>query len=113
MILLQIDIIGIYLESAFSQDYHLIYIKIPQNCKISQDDLVRKIFKSLYESKQAGRLWNKTFIKFFWKIGFIPINKDLFIFTYQEGDIFIILGVYVDDLALASQSENGLNWLKA
>ena len=53
MILVQIDIIGAYLESAFSQDYHLIYIKIPQDCKISQDDLVCKIFKSLYEVKQA------------------------------------------------------------
>ena len=113
MIILQMDVIDAYLESALSQGYHPIYMRIPQGCKISRDDLVCKILKSLYELKQAGRLWNKTLIKFFRTIGFIPTNGDPCILTYREGDVFIIVGVYVDDLALASQSEDGLNWLKA
>lgn len=33
MIILQIDVIGAYLESSFGQNEHLIYIKIPQRCK--------------------------------------------------------------------------------
>ena len=39
-------------------------------------------------------------------------NVDLCILAYQKKDVFIIVGVYVDDLALASQSQDSLNWLK-
>lgn len=74
--------------------------------------MVCKILKSLYGLKQAGRLWNKTLIKFFRKIGFEPTNADPCILAYRQGDVFIIVGVYVDDLALASQSQDGLDWLK-
>ena len=88
-------------------------MRIAQGCKVGRDDLACKIFKSLYRLKQAAQLWNKILIKFFWKIDFIPTNKDLCILTYQEDDLFIIVGVYVDDLAFASQSEDGLNYLKA
>ena len=34
------------------------------------------------------------------------------ILAYRKRDVFIIVGVYVDDLAFASQSQDGLNWLK-
>lgn len=53
----------------------------------------------------------KTLIKFFQKIGCVSINADPCIFAYPQGDVFIIVGVYVDDLALASQSQDNLNWL--
>lgn len=76
------DIIDAYLVSAFGQNNHPIYMKIPQRCKISQDGLICKILKNLYRLKQAGRLWNKTFIRFFRKIGFTPTNIDLYILTY-------------------------------
>lgn len=71
MILLQMDVIGAYLESPLGQDEHPIYLKIPQGCKIGREGLVCKILKSLYGLKQAGRLWNKTLIKFFRTIGFV------------------------------------------
>ena len=59
------DVIGAYLESLPEQGNHSIYMKISQKCKIGQKGLVCKIFKSLYELKKVGRLWNKTLIKFF------------------------------------------------
>ena len=65
IILLQIDVIGAYLEISFSQNNQPIYMKIPQGCKARREGLVCKILKSLYGLKQAGRLWNKTIIKFF------------------------------------------------
>ena len=112
MIILQMDVIGAYLESALSQNHHLIYMTIPKTCKIGWDELVCKIINSLYGLKQVERLWNKTFIKFFRTVSFTPTNGDSYILTYREGDVLIILEVYVDDFALASQSEDGLNWLK-
>lgn len=83
MISLQMNIIGAYLESVFGQNNHLIYMKILQKCKIDRDDLVYKIFKSLYGLKQARKLWNKMLIIFFWKVGFIPLNINLCILIYQ------------------------------
>ena len=76
------DIIGTYLESTFDQDDHLIYMKIPQSCKIGRDHLFCKILKSLYRPKQAETLWNQILIRFFWKISFVPTNADPCIFIH-------------------------------
>lgn len=111
-ILLQMDVIGAYLESPLSQNNQPIYMKIPQGCRVGREGLVCKILKSLYGLKQAGRLWNKTTIKFFRKIGFVLTNADPCILAYRQDNVFIIVGVYVDDLMLASQSQDGLDWLK-
>lgn len=56
IILIQIDILEIYLKSALSQNEQSIYIKIPQTCLISQESLIDKILKSLYGLKQVRRL---------------------------------------------------------
>ena len=112
MILLQMDVISAYLESFLRQSNHLIYMKIPQRYKIDQQDLVCKIFKNLYRLKQARKFQNKILIKFFQKIKFVTTNADPCILAYQKGDIFIIVEIYVNDLVLASQSQDGLNRLK-
>ena len=64
MILIQMDMVSVYLESLFSQNKQPIYIKIPQGC-IVRESLVYKILKNLYRLKKARRLWNKTITKFF------------------------------------------------
>lgn len=46
-------------------------------------------------------------------MSFVSINAVPCIITYWYGDACIIIKVYVDDLALVSQSENSLNWLKS
>ena len=82
IIILQIDVINAYLERSLKQYNHPIYMRIPQDCTIGQEGLVYKIFKSLYGLKQARRLWNKTLIKFFQKIGFVTTNIDPYILVY-------------------------------
>lgn len=79
LILMQMDIIGAYLESALGQKKQPLFMKIPQGWQTGRDGLFCKILKSLYKYglKQEWRLWNKTIIKFFRKIGFIPTNADL------------------------------------
>ena len=78
-------------------------MKIPQGC-IVRESLVCKILKSLYGLEQVERLWNKTIIKFFQEIGFIPINVDSCIFTIKREGELIIVEVYVYNLALGSRS---------
>lgn len=113
MIILQIDIIDSYLESSCRWNKHLINIKILQKCETGWEGLVFKIFKSLYGLKQVGRFWNKTFIKFFQKIGFVSTNENLYILTFQKSNVFIIIRVYVDDLAFVSKSQDELDYLKS
>lgn len=76
MIILQMDVIGAYLESPLGQGNHPTYMQIPQGCKVVQEERICKIPKSLYGLKQTGRIWNKTLIKFFRKIYFVPTNAD-------------------------------------
>ena len=83
MILIQMNVVGVYLESILSQNKQPIYMKIPQGW-IVREGLVCKILKSLYRLKQARRLWNKTITKFFRKIGFISTNADSCIFTIKK-----------------------------
>lgn len=56
IILIQINIIEIYLENALGQNKQPIYMKISQKCLAGQKSLVCKILKSLYELKQARKL---------------------------------------------------------
>ena len=112
MILIQMDVIGTYLKSALDQNEQPIYMKISQRCQAGRKRLVCKILKSLYELKQAGRLWNKTIIKFFRKIGFTPTNANICILTIKRKGKLIIVGIYVDDLFLRSRSLKALEWLK-
>ena len=111
MILIQINVVGAYLESALNQIEQPIYMKIPQRC-IVREGLVYKILKNLYGLKQARRLWNKTITKFFQKIGFTPTNADSCILTIKRERELIIVGVYIDNLALGSRSIKALEWLK-
>ena len=67
---------------------------------------------SLYGLKQAGRLWNKTVIKFFRKISFIIKNKDPYILILVRRGDLIVVKVYVNDILLASRSHTDLKWLK-
>lgn len=102
IILLQMDIIGAYLESFLSQNNELIYMKIFEKCRNGREELICKILKSLYSFKQVKKLWNKTIIKFFQKIRFVPINADPCILIYRQGDVFILVGVYIDNFMLRS-----------
>lgn len=42
MIFLQMNVIYTYLESTLKQDEHLIYVKIPQGCKVDKKVLFTK-----------------------------------------------------------------------
>ena len=112
MILIQMDVIGAYLESALDQNEQPIYMKIPQGCQAGREGLVCKILKSLYGLKQVGRLWNKIIIKFIQRIAFTFTNANACILTIKWKREFIIINVYIDDLVLGSRRLEALEWLK-
>lgn len=87
-------------------------MKVSQDRQLDQNRPVCRIFKSLYNLKQVGRLWNKTVIKFLWKLGFDIINRDTYILIMVFGRDFIIVEIYVNNFLLGSRSHVALEWLK-
>ena len=112
MILVQIDVVRSYLESAIGQNKQPIYMRISRRCIVGRERLIYKLLKSLYRLKQAVRFWNKTLIKFCLRIGFTPTNVDVCIFITQRKRELIIIEVYLDNLILRSLSTNALECLK-
>lgn len=86
MMLIQMNIVAVYLESAHSHNEQSIDMKIYQKCLAGRIRLVCNILKSLYELKQAKKLWNKTITKFLRKIGFISTNADAYIITIRQNE---------------------------
>ena len=58
--------------------------------------------KESVQFQASKRMWNKTIITFFQKIGFVLTNANLYILAYRQGNVFILIGVYIDDFLLGS-----------
>jgi hypothetical protein len=63
---------------------------------------VLKLKKSIYGLKQAPLVWNQNINGTLEKIGFIRNSAELGLYHKNDGDKTIILGLYVDDILLAS-----------
>ncbi len=73
---------------------------VDHNCP----NYVCKIIKNLYGLKQASRVWHKTIDPFLKSIGFVSITADPCIYFKWDGDKLSLISLYVDDLAIASDS---------
>jgi len=67
--------------------------------------LVCKLNRSIYGLKQASRTWFNAFSNTLLRNGFKQSKYDYLLFTKGEGDNFIAILVYVDDIILASPSQ--------
>lgn len=104
LILIQINVIDAYLKSALKQNEQLIFITVAQVRQLGRNGLVCKSCKSLYDLKRAEKLWNKTVIKFFEKLGFDTMNRDpcILIMVYERD--LIIIEIYIDNSLLGSRN---------
>ena len=101
------NVINIYLKIIFNQNKQLIYIKIFHEY-IIREKLVYKILKRFYKLKKAKKLWNKTIIKFFYKISFILTNINMCRLITKRKKKFIIINIYVNNLIFGSKSLKAL-----
>jgi hypothetical protein len=93
----QIDVVGAFLNGDVEEE---IYMKQPEGFVAEgQERAVCKLNKALYGLKQAGMIWNQKLDSFLVeKLQFRRTLADPCIYTYQDGDSIVLLGVHVDDI---------------
>mgnify|MGYP002775250692 FL=1 len=70
---------------------------------------VCKLKKSIYGLKQSPRMWHTKLHSHLIKIMFKRLASEPNLYIRKVGNIFVILGVYVDDLLIASNSIEALH----
>ena len=82
----------------------VIYMKQPEGFEIGGPDKVCRLLKSLYGLKQSARQWNKKLHSVLTELGFKRIESDRSVYIYSNGEVRIIVPIYIDDITLASKS---------
>jgi histone deacetylase 1/2 len=76
-------------------------------------DYVCKLDKALYGLKQAPRAWYARLCNKLQALGFVSSRADTSLFYYNKGRRTIFVLVYVDDIIVASSSQEAINALLA
>ena len=74
---------------------------------------VCKLKKSLYGLKQSPRMWHLKLHTYLESIGFTRLQAEPNLYIRKEGNVFVILGVYVHNLPIASNSISAMKKTKA
>ena len=69
---------------------------------------VWKVLKSLYGTKQAPQIWHSVIKTWFESQGFVATTADRCVFVKRAADLFIFIGLHVDDLLIVTNSEEFL-----
>ena len=92
----------------------VVYMEQPQGL-VSPDKMnhVCKLKKGIYGLKQAACCWNETIDDFLKSRGYSKSDADTCVYVKTDGDKFVILLLYVDDLIPVSNDIQLLNAEKA
>jgi hypothetical protein len=74
---------------------------------------VLRLWKALYGLKQAPRAWNAKLDATLVALGFQRSSSEHGVYTRQQGERRLIVGVYVDDLVITGSNGNDITQFKA
>jgi ribonuclease HI len=97
------DFNGAYLNGTLSNDEE-IYMKEPPGYETQGEHSIKRLQKSLYGLKQAGRKWYEALSRSLADLGFRATSADPGVFFAKIGDHILILAIHVDDCALTGSS---------
>lgn len=75
-------------------------------------DSVCLLRKSLYGLRQSGLQWYKRLVSMLNNIGFKPLPQDPCVFIAQKDERMMLIGIYVDDMILATNDTVWMNDIK-
>jgi hypothetical protein len=99
-----LDVQNAFLHGILSEE---VYMRQPSGfIDPNYPNHVCKLHKSLYGLKQAPRQWFTRFSDYLEELGFCESKADYSLFTFQKGDLLIILLIYVDDILITGTSSS-------
>lgn len=100
--IVQVDVKGAFLQADITEE---LYMEQPEGfVRKGSESKVCRLKKALYGLKQSSRLWNKKLDGILTNIGFIKSTADSCVYIRQSADEFTLLGLWVDDGILCSNS---------
>ena len=106
----QLDVTTAFLNGRLQEE---VYMHQPEGFVAQgQEHLVCKLNRSLYGLKQSPRCWNSTLDNYLKKIGFLQSVSDPCVYISALGKELAVVGVYVDDIVVACQSDEQLVRIK-
>ena len=107
----QMDVDNAYLNTQLEEE---IYMWQPQGSPetIASRGKVLQLVKGLYGLKQSVRLWNQRLAAAIRAMGFIPSHADSCIFLRDDKDRLAIIGLYVDDILIATKDSTAIEAIK-
>lgn len=85
-----------------------VYLEIPQGLKIDKNKYALRLNKAIYGLKPSSRIWYERLRVEIVYLGFQQFVLDSCVFYKRIGNEFAVFIVYVDDLLVASTSQNWL-----
>ncbi|GJY36045.1 ribonuclease H-like domain-containing protein, partial [Tanacetum coccineum] len=107
--LYQLDVNNAFLYGDLVED---VYMTLPDGYNNEDKSKVCKLNKSLYGLKQAPRQWNAKLTTALAEHGFEQSKFDYSLYTKHNGDKFIALLVYVDDIVITGNDDVGIKEFK-
>ena len=97
------DFNGAYLNGTLDDDEEL-YMYKPPGYESQGEPKVKRLHKSLYGLKQAGRKWYDTLTRSLADLGFSASSADPGVFLAKPGKHLLILAIHIDDCILTGSS---------
>jgi hypothetical protein len=110
--LTQMDVVTAFLNALVDED---VYMRVPEGFAIGKgniDDIVLKLYKTLYGTKQAPHMWNNALNAFIVSIGFVRMCSDTCVYVKRtRSGNMIVVSIFVDDIMSAYSKTDEKEWL--
>jgi hypothetical protein len=105
----QLDVQNAFLHGYLEED---VYMKQPPGYEDkSKERYICKLDKALYGLKQAPRAWYSRLSNKLCQLGFKASKADTSLFYYNKGTVIIYMLIYVDDIIVASSTQEATTCL--
>lgn len=106
----QFDVKNAFLHGDLEEE---IYMDIPPGfCHEEGEKKVCKLNKALYGLKQSPRAWFGRFRSAMKNYGYVQADSDHTLFFKRKGSKIVVLIIYVDDMIITGNDEEGMKELK-